>query len=161
MLVIIFALSEMRFLPHATKLGQGYIFTGVCDSVHGGRRGSGSVHAEIPPRTRQASPQGPGRHPPPVPGRHPPRTRRSPPQYLAGTPPPDRAVHTGRYGQRAGGMHPTGMQSCLKRHFKSDRHNFFEHAQVKKQDGKFYWLNILEAAEIIAEACLSRLCQVN
>ena len=24
------------FLPPATKLGQGYIFTGVCDSVHGG-----------------------------------------------------------------------------------------------------------------------------
>ena len=23
-------------LPPATKLGQGYIFTGVCDSVHGG-----------------------------------------------------------------------------------------------------------------------------
>ena len=25
-------------LPPATKLGQGYIFTGVCDSVHGGGR---------------------------------------------------------------------------------------------------------------------------
>ena len=23
------------------------------------------------------------------------------------------AVHAGRYGQQAGGMHPTGMQSCL------------------------------------------------
>ena len=23
-----------------------------------------------------------------------------------------RAVHAGRYGQQAGGMHPTGMQSC-------------------------------------------------
>ena len=30
------------------------------------------------------------------------------------TPPGSRQVeHTGRYGQRAGGMHPTGMQSCL------------------------------------------------
>ena len=27
------------FLPPATKLGQGYIFTGVCDSVHGGGGG--------------------------------------------------------------------------------------------------------------------------
>ena len=35
------------------------------------------------------------RHPPPGPG----------------TPPC--AVHAGRYGQQAGGMHPTGMQSCL------------------------------------------------
>ena len=25
---------------------------------------------------------------------------------------PPRAVHAGRYGQQAGGMHPTGMQSC-------------------------------------------------
>ena len=69
-------------LPPATKLGQGYIFTGVCDSVHMG--GSASVHAGIPP----------------------------PPPLGPGTPPPG-AEHTGRYGQRAGGMHPTGMQSCF------------------------------------------------
>ena len=35
----------------------------------------------------------------------------------AGIPPPGAdtppcAVHAGRYGQQAGGMHPTGMQSC-------------------------------------------------
>ena len=33
----------------------------------------------------------------------------------ADTPPeqtPPGAVHAGRYGQQAGGMHPTGMQSC-------------------------------------------------
>ena len=39
----------------------------------------------------------------------------TPPQ--AGTPPragiPPRAVHAGRYGQQAGGTHPTGMHSCL------------------------------------------------
>ena len=29
------------FLPPATKLGQGYIFTGVCDSVHRGVPGPG------------------------------------------------------------------------------------------------------------------------
>ena len=28
--------SKFRTLPPATKLGKGYIFTGVCDSVHGG-----------------------------------------------------------------------------------------------------------------------------
>ena len=27
--------------------------------------------------------------------------------------PPPPAEHTGRYGQRAGGMHPTGMQSYI------------------------------------------------
>ena len=46
------------------------------------RGGSVSVHAGIP-------------HPPGGPG----------------TPPP-RAEHSGRYGQRARGTHPTGMQSC-------------------------------------------------
>ena len=35
------------YLPPATKLGQGYVFTGVCDSVQSG--GSASVHAGIPP----------------------------------------------------------------------------------------------------------------
>ena len=28
-------------------------------------------------------------------------------------PPPCSAEHAGRYGQRAGGRHPTGMQSCF------------------------------------------------
>ena len=40
---------------------------------------------------------------PPAPG-----TRHPPP----GADPPG-AEHAGRYGQRVGGMHPTGMQSCL------------------------------------------------
>ena len=29
----------LTLLPSATKLGQGYIFTGICDSVHGGMHG--------------------------------------------------------------------------------------------------------------------------
>ena len=53
--------------------------------------GSASVHAVIPP------PPGPGRHPPP------------------------RAEHTWRYGQRAGGMHPTGIQSCCKCYVSKDK----------------------------------------
>ena len=47
------------------------------------------------PRTRYP-PLGPGTPPPPGPG----------------TPP--RAEHAGRYGQRAGCPHPTGMQSCCQ-----------------------------------------------
>ena len=31
--------STIEFLPAATKLGQGNVFTGVCDSVHGGGGG--------------------------------------------------------------------------------------------------------------------------
>ena len=33
---------ESTFLPSATKFGQGYIFTGVCDSVHRGRGSASS-----------------------------------------------------------------------------------------------------------------------
>ena len=47
-----------QFLRPSTKLGQGYIFTGVCDFVHGG---GGSAWAG-PPRTR-CQPPGPGTHP--------------------------------------------------------------------------------------------------
>ena len=31
-----FCKKKRQLLPPATKLGQGYIFTGVCDSAHGG-----------------------------------------------------------------------------------------------------------------------------
>ena len=53
-----------RSLPAATKLGQGNVFTGVCDSVH--RRGgvSASVHAGMHP-PREDTPK--SRHPPPPP----------------------------------------------------------------------------------------------
>ena len=44
----------------------------------------------------------------PPPSRHP---RKQTPTPQKQTPPC--TVHAGRYGQQAGGMHPTGMQSCL------------------------------------------------
>ena len=75
------------------SLGQGNIFIGMCQEFCS-QGGSASVHAWIPP-----PPSGAGT---------PPRTRYPP---GAGTPPG--AEHTGRYGQRAGGTHPTGMQSCV------------------------------------------------
>ena len=61
----------LLLLPPATKLGLGYIFTGMYDSVHRGGL----------------------------------------PQCMMGYHPPG-TEHAGRYGQRAGGTHPTGMQSC-------------------------------------------------
>ena len=71
-------LPKMQYILHYyrshTKLWEGYVFTCVCDSVHGG-----GVPASVPPG--------------------------------ADTPPP-RAVHAGRYGQQAGGTHPTGMHCC-------------------------------------------------
>ena len=47
--------AGINLLPPATKLGQGYVFTGVCSSVH--RGGSASVHAGIPhPLSRRPTP---------------------------------------------------------------------------------------------------------
>ena len=82
------------FLPAATKLGEGYIFTGVCLSTEG--RVSASAHAGIPPSPDQAPPLGPD---PPGPG--------SPPDQA---PPPGK--RTPAYGLQAAGTHPTGMHSC-------------------------------------------------
>ena len=38
---------------------------------------------------------------------------RHPPGLEAGTPPAKCMLGDGRYGQQAGGTHPTGMQSCF------------------------------------------------
>ena len=110
------------FLPATTKLGQGNIFTSVCQEFW---RVSASVHARIyppppeqtppdqadtprtwqtPPRTRQTTPPDQAEPPPPPrPGRHPPGPGRHP---------PPRKV-TPKYGLRAAGTHPTGMHSCV------------------------------------------------
>ena len=72
------------------------------------RGGVCSVHAGILPRAHtcweQTTPL-PGADKPP--GADTPESRHPQEQ----TPP--RAVHTGRCGQQAGGMHPTGMHTCL------------------------------------------------
>ena len=143
--LIMIVLSDTQWptlglLPPATQLGQGYVFTGVCDSVHRGGVPD-QVHPPgpcAPPRPGtppdQVHPLGPGEPPSlqtrytPRPGT-PPRTRYTPPDQPGthqtrytppgpGTPPdqvhPPSAEHAGRYGQRAGGTHPTGMQSCWR-----------------------------------------------
>ena len=116
-------------LPAATKLGQGNIFTSVCQEFcpQGGRV-SPSVHAGIPPRTRHP-PWDQAHHPPQT--RHPPRTRHppgaDPPETRhTHTPSPGDQAHThtpgkqtAAYGQRAAGTHPTGMHSCLSHGFNS------------------------------------------
>ena len=69
-------------LPPANEVCEGYVFTPVCHSVHRG----GGVHGQV--HLSPAPPLPPGQvHPP-------------------------GAVHAGRYGQQAGGTHPTGMLSC-------------------------------------------------
>ena len=98
---------EIIYLPPATKLGQGYIFTGVCDSVHGGGGSAQCMLGYHPPGPGTPREQAPPRT------RHPPRTGSPPPwnkQPLDQAPPS--TEHAGRYGQRMGSMHPTGKGSC-------------------------------------------------
>ena len=92
-------------------MGQGYIFTGVCDSVHRG----GLPHCML-----GYTPPGPEAGTPPRPGTPPPeQTPGADTPPGAGTP---SAVHAGRYGQQAGGTHPTGMQSCFSNIFSRITH---------------------------------------
>ena len=82
------------FAARKRSLGQGNIFSSVCQEFcpQEGGEVSASVHAGISysspwdQATPRADPPGPG---------------------------PPGAVHAGRYGQWAGSMHPTGMQSCM------------------------------------------------
>ena len=78
------------------------------------------VHCSPPTDTPPGQTPPLGRHPPeqtppwvdtPL-GRHPPRADTPPGRHLPRSRHP-LAKHAGRYGQRAGGMHPTGMQSCF------------------------------------------------
>ena len=73
-------LSVTSFLPPAMKLGQGYVFTGMCDSVHGGGV-SASVHAGIPPHPLQEQTPPRSRHPL---GTDTPRNRHPPAQSMLG-----------------------------------------------------------------------------
>ena len=113
------------FLPAATKLGQGNIFTSVCLSTGGEGCLPQCMLGYTPP---DQAPPGPGttplrsRHPPwtrhhqaPPPPRtrhhhHPPLQAPPPPPGSRHTPPPRK--QTSAYGQRAAGTHPTGMHSC-------------------------------------------------
>ena len=127
----IFKEKHRILLPPATKLGQGNIFTGICDSVH--RGGLPQCMLGCHPRTRHSPRPGtPQDQAPPRPGtwdQAPPGTRHPPPG----------AEHTGRYGQRAGGMHPTGMQSCFIMNLILNLRKFcdFRHQKVLRRSALF------------------------
>ena len=99
--VVHYIITIAVLLSPATKLGQGYIFTGICHSVNGG---------SLPQCMLGYPPPPPGADNPP--GADPPRSR-APPEPgtpsgagtpLVGTDPG--AEHAGRYRQRGGGTHP-------------------------------------------------------
>ena len=102
-------LANLPFLLSTMKLGQGYIFTDVCDSVQMGGV-PGQVHTPPGPGTPQnqvyppgpGTPLGPGT-PPLGPGT-PPRTR-----YPS---PGSRYPSPGLGTQQVGCTQPTGMHSC-------------------------------------------------
>ena len=78
-------------LPPATKLGQGYVFTGVCHSVN-----RGGVPDQVnPPRPGTPQPPPDQAHPPPDQAHHPPldQAHHTPPRTRHTTP-PDQAHHT-------------------------------------------------------------------
>ena len=111
------------------SLGQGNIFTclsfcsrGVCLSAcwdttppcpPPGPCPPGTMHPPLPCTPWDQAPPPPG---PCTPHYHaPPGTKHPPPDHAPpGTMHPPGTEHAGRYGQRAGGTHPTGMQSCLE-----------------------------------------------
>ena len=84
-------LARHAIVTARNEVGQGYVFTGVCDSVHRG----GLPQCML------------GYHPHPLGAGTPPEQAPPLPEQT-----PPRPEHAGRYGQRAGGTHPTGMQSC-------------------------------------------------
>ena len=97
---MIFTISETEFffLPAATKLGQGNIFTSVCQEFcpQVGGRVSASVHAGIPPPRSRHTPPGADPPRPDLPGsRHPPEQTPRPDTPWEQTPPPgSRLQHT-------------------------------------------------------------------
>ena len=99
------------FLPAATKLGQGNIFTSVCQEFCTQGGVCLSVCWDAPPEQtppwEQTSPQTRHYHPhPPPPGSRHPKEHTPPVQ----TPPPT-PDQTPAYGQRVAGTH--GMHSCF------------------------------------------------
>ena len=82
------SLSTLVFTARKRSLGQGNIFSSVCQEFCS--QGGGLPQCML--------------------GYHPPRSRHPPPNQA---PPWTKHPPAGRYGQQAGGMHPTGMQSCL------------------------------------------------
>ena len=87
--------SSIIFTTCKRSLGQGNIFTPVCHSVH---RGGICLSACWDTTPRNHAPPGAMQHPL---------------QTMHHQHPTPGAEHAGRYGQCAGGTHPTGMQSCF------------------------------------------------
>ena len=88
------------------KVCEGYVFIPVCQSFCS-QGGLTQCMLGYTPQTRGRHPPNRCRHPLQTRGKHPPRNRHPP-----GADTHPCTVHAGRYGQQAGGTHPTGMHTC-------------------------------------------------
>ena len=122
--------THNKFTARKRSLGQGNIFSSVCQEFCSQVGYLGRYTRQAGTRLRQVHPPGqvhpraappPQAGTPPQTGTLPPPGRYIPPRQVhpldrytprAGTPP--RAVHAGKYGQQVGGTHPTGMHSCSR-----------------------------------------------
>ena len=126
----LFFLFFLLLIPAATKLGQGNIFTSVCQEFCP-QRGGGCLpqcmlgyttttthpleqsppdKADTPPQDQTPSPRTRQTPPPDQADPLPPRDQTHPPGSGRHPPP---GKQTAAYGQRAAGTHPTGMHSCF------------------------------------------------
>ena len=93
------------YLPPANEVCEGYVFTCVCLSTVGECLPHCMLGYTPHQDQRQTTPEQAS-----------PWEQTPPPRDQRQTPPKDQtppAVHAGRYGQQAGGTHPTGMHTCL------------------------------------------------
>ena len=97
---------QRNFLVVTELLGQGNVFTGVCDSVNRGGVCLSACWDTHTPQSRHPAGADPPR------SRHAPSRGRPPEQTPPGADPPGK--QTPAYGKQAAGMHPTGMHSCCQ-----------------------------------------------
>ena len=115
-------------LPPATQLGQGYVFTRVCHSVH--RVGSAPLHAGIhTPPGQEAGTPSPGTR-----GRHPQHWDQSqaPPRTRGRHPPPSE-VHAGRWEIRATSGRYASYWNAILFHFVIAASPIAEHKRLTHQ----------------------------
>ena len=105
-------MAQVIITARKRSLGQGNIFSSVCQEFCSRGGVCLSTCWDTPPWD-QASPRADTPRDQAPPGADPLGPGTSPRANPPGTRHPPCAVHAGRYGQQAGSMHPTGMQSCL------------------------------------------------
>ena len=109
----------INFLLPANKVCEGYVFTPVCQRFCSQGVCLLQCMLGYTPHQSRHSPSGAN-------------TPRADTQPMSIHPPPC-AVHAGRYGQQAGGTHPTGMHTCLRYIFTNGHYELLVHSIFSRQ----------------------------